>query len=65
MIIELYSFCEEIFFVDEFYVWNNHKNGGIYSWFDKTEIATLDSEGIQQISIGVEIAMSNNGRLYM
>ena len=28
-------FFEEIFYVDEFYVWNNKKNGNIYSWFDK------------------------------
>ena len=31
----MYSYFEEIFFLDEFYVWNNGKNGGIYSWFDR------------------------------
>ena len=35
VIIELYLEYEEIYFLDEFYVWNNEKNGGIYSWFDK------------------------------
>ena len=23
------------FFLDEFFIWNNEKNGGIYSWFDR------------------------------
>ena len=33
MIIEMYSTYDEIFFLDEFFIWNNEKNGGIYSWF--------------------------------
>ena len=35
MIIEMYSTYDEIFFLDEFFIWNNEKNGGIYSWFDR------------------------------
>ena len=35
MIIELYVLYEEIFFLDEFYLWNNKKNGVNYSWFEK------------------------------
>ena len=35
VIIELYLTYDEIYFIDEFYIWNNEKNGGIYSWFDK------------------------------
>ena len=31
----MYFIYEEIYFLDEFYVWNNHKAGPIYSWFDK------------------------------
>ena len=45
-IIEMYTAFEEIYFIDEFYVWNNHKNGGIYSWFDKEkDDAELESCG--------------------
>ena len=35
MIIEMYSTYDEFFFLDEFFIWNNEKNGGIYSWFDR------------------------------
>ena len=35
VIIEMYLTYDEIIFLDEFYLWNNEKNGGIYSWFDK------------------------------
>ena len=28
-------FYDEVFFLDEFYVWNNVKNGAIYSWFER------------------------------
>lgn len=35
VIIEMYNIYEEIYFMDEFFVWNNEKNGGIYSWFDR------------------------------
>ena len=31
----MYMFYDEIYFLDEFYVWNNHKNGAIYSWFER------------------------------
>ena len=30
----MYCFYEEIFFLDEFFVWNNHKNGNLWSWYD-------------------------------
>ena len=30
----MYFRFPEIYFIDEFYAWNNHKNGPIYSWFD-------------------------------
>ena len=43
MIIEMYSTYDEIFFLDEFFIWNNEKNGGIYSWFDRgKDDAALD-----------------------
>ena len=42
LLIEIYFFYDEIFFLDEFYVWNNKKNGGIYSWFDKNKDGELN-----------------------
>ena len=35
LIIELYMKFDEIFFLDEFYLWNNKKNGTNYSWFER------------------------------
>ena len=35
LIIETYIKFEEIFFLDEFYMWNNKKNGSNYSWFER------------------------------
>ena len=35
MIIELYMKFEEIFFLDEFYLLNNKKNGSNYSWVER------------------------------
>ena len=43
LIIEIYWFYDEIFFLDEFYVWNNKKNGAIYSWFDRGKEPSLES----------------------
>ena len=44
----MYDFYDEIFFLDEFYVWNNGKNGAIYSWFEKgknqAELETYNEE---------------------
>ena len=37
LMIELYINYEEIFFIDAFYIWNNTKNGKIWSWFDKSK----------------------------
>ena len=46
VIIDIYLEYEEIYFLDEFYVWNNEKNGGIYSWFDKgKDDASLEIHG--------------------
>lgn len=43
VICEIYVYYEEIYFIDEFYIWNNEKNGGIYSWFDRgKDNATLE-----------------------
>ena len=28
---------EEIWYFDEFFVYNNNKDGNFYSWFDKTD----------------------------
>lgn len=33
--IEMLSFYKEIWSIDEFFIWNNEKNSGIYSWFDR------------------------------
>ena len=43
-IIEMYYFYEEVFFLDEFYVWSNKKNGCVYSWFEKGKENELISE---------------------
>ena len=32
---------EEIFFLDEAYIWNNKKNGAVYTWANKNERAIL------------------------
>ena len=46
MIIEMYDTYEEIYFLDECFIWNNAKNGGIYSWFDiGKDSAELDYSG--------------------
>lgn len=46
IIIEMYMVYDEIFFLDEFFVWNNEKNGAIYSWFDRgKDDAELESHG--------------------
>lgn len=43
VICEMYMNYEEIYFIDEFYIWNNQKNSGIYSWFDRgKDAATLE-----------------------
>ena len=63
-IIELYKNYEEIFFLDECYIWNNKKNGTIYTWANKNERAFLYDETINQIKVGIEIAISNKGRIY-
>ena len=64
LLIEIYFFYDEIFFLDEFHVWNNKKNGAIYSWFDKNKDGELESNAEYWIRIGVEIAISNKGRCY-
>ena len=65
VIIEIYLAYEEIYFLDEFYVWNNEKNGGIYSWFDKgKDDAELEYQGESQVKLGVIVAISNKGRCY-
>ena len=43
MLIEVYFFYDEIWFLDEFYVWNNKSNGSCYSWFEKNKDGELES----------------------
>ena len=65
VIIEIYREYEEIYFLDEFYVWNNEKNGSIYSWFDKGKNdAVLEYSGEAQVKLGCLVAISNRGKCY-
>ena len=65
VIIELYLEYQEIYFLDEFYIWNNEKNGGIYSWFDKgKDDAEIEYFGDYQVKLGIIVAISNRGRCY-
>ena len=65
IIIEMYLNYEEIYFLDEFYVWNNEKNGGIYSWFDKgKDDAEIEYSGEYQVKLGIIVAISNKGKCY-
>ena len=38
----MYTFYEELWFIDECYIWNNSKNGQVYSWFEKNKEAFID-----------------------
>ena len=33
--MEMFYHYEEVVFMDEFYIWNNSKNGATYGWFEK------------------------------
>ena len=51
--------------MDEFFVWNNEKNGGIYSWFDRGKNnAELSIEEEEQVKLGISVAVSNKGKCY-
>ena len=65
VIIELYQNYDEIFFLDEFYIWNNEKNGSIYSWFDQGEDdAYLEDDAESQVKLGVVVAISSKGQCF-
>ena len=60
VIIELYTNYDELWIIDEFYIWNNQKNGGIYSWFDQgKDDAYLEIEDEGQVKLGIVVAISN------
>ena len=42
VMIEMLTFYDEVEFLDEFFVWNNEKNGKFYSWFFKNEEAYME-----------------------
>ena len=61
----MYINYEYIWFIDEFYIWNNEKNGGIYSWFDKgKDDAYIKHDDEGQIKLGIVVAISNKGKCY-
>ena len=60
----MYYFYDEIWFLDECYVWNNTKNGKVYSWVDKNEQAFICDEFEDQIRLGLSVAISNKGRCF-
>ena len=60
----MYTFYEELWFIDECYIWNNAKNGSVYSWYDKNKEALIDYEDEEQIKVGLCVAISNKGRCY-
>ena len=61
----MYLNYDDIWFIDEFYIWNNEKNGGIYSWFDKgKDDAYIQHDDEGQIKLGIVVAIRNKGKCY-